>query len=399
MRDVFVYEALRTPRAKAKEGGTLSAVHPADLLDQLYGEVETRRPGSLALVERLILGCVGQVGAQGGHLALVSKNRSGLNPETAVATVNNFCVSGLSAIGQAAMEIAGGAFDLALAGGVESMSQVPFLADRAVHYQDPALANRMRFVPPVVSADLLATWHGIGKTELDDETARSHRKAAQETGPAAASMVAVRDPSGAVILDRNEYVRPDSTAGKLAALEPAFGRMNAFYGLVAADARGGAAEIDARHSVANCPGVSDGAGIALLGTREAGDRLGLAPKAKWIAHAERGGDAIDGLTAGFAAQDAALTRAGLHPKDIGLYEAMEAFAVVSVLYRRRSDGIDDATINPRGGHLAKGHPMGATGAILLSCLLDGMTADDAEHGLVTAAGGSGVGSAAILQRA
>ena len=411
MKEVFVYEALRTPRAKAKSDGRFAQLLPSDLLEVLYQDIDARHSGVLSHIDMLELGCVGQTGSQGGHIALVSKSRSALIPDKASAhSLNNFCVSGLSAIQSAARAIHCGDAELALAGGVESMSSVPFLADRATHYQDPHLAQKTRFMPPVVSADLLATLNAVSRDALDEVTTRSHQRAGRETGSAAASLIAVRDKDGNVLLDHNEYVRRDTTAEGLSHLDPAFAELDLAYSPIAKDllTNAGYGKIVPSHCVAHCPGMSDGAAVALLGTASAGRQLGLKPKARIRAMAEAGGDPVQGLTAGFTAFDLACSRGACRPEDFACIEAMEAFAITPVLFEQRYPQIDTVRVNPFGGHLAKGHPMGASGAILLSALLDALHSEGAggkqttdragaKLGAVMAAGGSGVGSAMIVE--
>ena len=384
---VFIHDAVRTPRGKARADGALAQLKPQDLVAGLVDALETRVGDVRARAEELTLGCVGQVGAQGGHIALVSKFRAGLPDATTAHTLNNYCVSGLTAIAQAANAIAAGGMQHALAGGMESMSRVPFMGDKADFYAEAALPERARYIPVVVAADMLAVDQKISRAELDAVALNSHLKgAAADAAGTQRSRIAVKRDDGAVALDRDEGVRPSTSAASLAALQPAFAEVaNAYRGVI------GRASIDHRHTIAHAPPVSDGAGLAFLGP------AGGKPRAKILAFAEAGGDPRASLTAGFAAMDKALAKAGLALKDMDAIEFMEAFAVTIAMFLRDRDA-DPARVNMLGGHLAKGHPMGASGAILLSTLLDALESSKGSLGLVVASGASGVGAAMVVER-
>jgi acetyl-CoA C-acetyltransferase len=384
---VFIHDAVRTPRGKARADGALAAVKPQDLVAGLVDALDTRVGNVRSRAEQLTLGCVGQIGAQGGHIALVSKFRAGLPDAASAHTLNNYCVSGLTAIAQAANAIAAGGAQHALAGGVESMSRVPFMGDKADFYAETALPERARYIPVVVAADMLAVDQKISRAELDAAALASHQKgAAADAAGSQRSRIAVKRENGDVALDRDEGVRPSTSAASLAALQPAFAEVaNAYRGVI------GSAPIDHRHTIAHAPPVSDGAGLAFLGPASG------KPRAKILAFAEAGGDPRASLTAGFAAMDKALARAGLTLKDMHAIEFMEAFAVTIAMFLRDRD-VDPARVNMLGGHLAKGHPMGASGAILLSTLLDALDASKGSLGLVVASGASGVGAAMVVER-
>lgn len=377
---VLIFDAVRTPRGKGRADGGLAGETPHGLVAHLVDALDQRGRDPHG-VDQLTLGCVGQVGAQGGHVGMVAKLAADLPERVVTHTLNNFCASGLSAIGQAAAAITAGQIDRALAGGVEMMSRVPFMADRADYYTAAEFDAERRYIPVALAADLLAEKEGIGRAELDAVTATSQARAAEaENTPA---LIASRVPAGQ--LTREESVRPVD-AGKLAAMPPAFAPFAEQYG----EALGGAA-IDHRHTVAHAPPVSDGAGLALLG------RAGADPRARILSYAEAGGNARDSLLAGFAAMDLSLARAGLTLADMDRIEFMEAFAVVIAKFLRDRPA-DPARVNVSGGHLAKGHPMGATGAILLSTLLDALDACDGRLGLVVATGAQGIGAAMVVER-
>jgi acetyl-CoA C-acetyltransferase len=398
MSDVFIFDALRTPRAKGKEGGTLGTVAPAELVRQLVRALADRHGEAVTDIEHLSLGCVGQVGAQGGHIALVSKLHSGL-PESASAwSLNNYCTSGLTALAGVVDRISAGSADFAMAGGVESMSQVPFMGDRASYYADPAFSLSLRYLPVALSADVLAAREGIDRDMLDDITLESHARAAraEQSAEAHKSRISIVDEAGKVLLAHDEYVRDGLGRQDLARFEPAFGGLGKAYAPVLKSALG-LDHLPPVHTVVHCPGVADGAGLAVAGTAEAGQRRGLTPRAQVLAHAEAGGDPVIALTAGRTAMQRALERAGLRLEEIDVIEYMESFAVVPALFYRDC-AVDPARVNIFGGHVARGHPLGASGAILLSTLLDAMDAREARTGLLVTTAASGIGSAMVLQR-
>lgn len=377
----FIYDAVRSPRGKARPDGGLAALKPQELVGGLIGAIGERR-GGVADANALILGAVGQIGAQGGHIALVSKLHAGLPDETAALTVNNYCVSGLTAIGQAAAMVVSGQAKSVLAGGVEMMSRVPFMADNADYYADASFDRRTRYIPVALAADRLAEDIGVTRAELDQAALVSQQRTAAAEGTA---LVASR--IGLNGLNREECARPTTTLESLAAMAPAFPALADQY----RDALGERV-IDHRHTVGHAPPMADGAAIALVG----GD-AGANPRARVVAWAEAGGDPAQSLTAGFTAMERVLDRARLTLSDLDRIEFMEAFGVTIVKFMRDFKA-DPAKVNVGGGHMAKGHPMGATGAILLSSLLDALDAGGGKYGLVVAAGASGVGSAMIVER-
>ena len=333
--------------------------------------------------EALLLGCVGQVGDQGGHIALIARLHAGLPAATAAHSINNYCASGLSAIGQAAAMVGSGQAGSVLAGGVESMSRVPFMGDRASYYTDASFPLGSRYIPVVLAADRLAAAEGFTRAELDAVALASQQKAAAAEGNPA--LLHSRIPAGR--LQAEECIRPKTDATSLTALPAGFGALQVQY----ADALGGA-RFDPLHTLGHAPPVCDGAAIALVG--QAG--LGR-PRARILAFAESGGDPVASLTAGFAAMDKALARARLTLADMDRIEFMESFAVTIARFLR-DRRVDAAKVNVSGGHIAKGHPMGASGAILTSTLLDCLDEADGTLGLVVVSGASGVGAAMIVQR-
>lgn len=378
---MYLYDAVRTARAKARPDGGLASKKPDELVADLAHALD-KRIGHKAQPEALVLGSVGQVGAQGGHVALVSKFRAGLADETAAISVNNLCVAGLTAVGQGAAMVAAGQADQVLCGGVEMMSRVGFMADKADYYQDDTFPVDQRYLLVALAADRLADEQGIGRTELDDATLMSQERAlAAEGTELNASRIAVTD------LACEECPRK-TTPETLATLEPAFAGLAEKY----ADILNG--EINHQHTIAHAPPMSDGAALALVGSEGAFDTT---PRARIVAWAEAGGDPAASLTAGFTAMERALKKADLTLADMDRIEFMESFAVVIAKFKRDYSP-DMSKVNVSGGHLAKGHPLGASGAILLSTLMDALDECSGRYGLVTATGATGTGSAMIIER-
>jgi acetyl-CoA C-acetyltransferase/acetyl-CoA acyltransferase len=376
----YIHDAVRTARGKARPDGGLASLKPHELVGGLIDALEARgHPARNA--NALILGCVGQVGAQGANVALVTKLHAGLPDDSPAYSLNNYCVSGLTAIGQAAGVVETGQADSVLAGGVEMMSRVGFMADKADYYEDSSFPTRTRYIPVVVAADRLAEDIGVSREEMDAAALSSQqRTAAAEGTPLVASRIVVNG------LDREEAARATTTAESLAAMPAAFAPLGEQY----VEALGGRT-LDHRHTVAHAPPMCDGAGLALVTGKAEGAR------ARIVSWAESGGDPVASLTAGFTAMDRALERANLTLADMDRIEFMEAFAVTIVKFMRERE-VDADKVNVGGGHLAKGHPMGATGAILVSSLLDALDACDGRYGLVVAAGAQGVGSAMVVER-
>ena len=400
MIDVCLYDAVRTPRGKGKPDGALAGVPPWELVRQLAAALRGRHgPGALAAVERLALGCVTQVGAQGGHIALVAREHAQL-PDTAVAvTLNNYCVSGMSAVASAARAIAAGEESFALAGGVESMSQCAFEADGAPFYRDAGLAAAIRYVPPPIVADWLATRLGIGRDELDAVTVRSHRRAGEawRAGHYAASVVPIERADGARV-ERDELVRPELTVADLARFGPAFGQLgalgpDAYIGRIAPEL----GPVQHVHAVPHCPPIADGAALVMLGSGARGEALGLRPRARLAAWAEVNTDPLLPFEAGFVALDAVLAKAGIGLEDAGSIEFMEAFAAVPARFVRACPAAAERA-NASGGHLAMGHPMGASGAVLIATLLAEMERAGSEWGVAVTHAVGGIGCGIVLQR-
>jgi acetyl-CoA C-acetyltransferase/acetyl-CoA acyltransferase len=379
--EVFIHDCVRTPRGKARAGGALAGLMPEELVSACIDHLETRGHAPRT-AQRLSLASVGQIGAQGGHIALISKLKAGLPDSTAAHSLNNFCAGGLTAIGQAAAAVASGQASTTLAGGVEMLSRVPFMADAAAHYTATDLPPEKRYIPVALAADRLALRLGITRAELDAAALASQSRAAAPPSGYNASVVPLAG------LTADETPRATS-AEALAALPPAFAPLASQY----ADALG-APLPEHRHSIAHAPPLADGAALALIGTARSN---GPPPRARILGFADVGADSAASLTAGYAAMDAALTQAGVTLNELDAIEFMEAFAVTIARFLRDFP-VDPARVNIGGGHIARGHPMGATGAILTSTLLDVLDLVQGRLGMVVASGAQGVGVAMVVER-
>ena len=388
---VFIYEALRTPRGKAREDGGLAALAPHELIRQLVAGINDRCDRSAKQCEALLLGCVGQVDTQGGHIALVAKLYVGL-PDAAMAlTLNNYCVSGLTAIGQAAAMIQSGGVHCALAGGVEMMSQVGFMADHASYYTDSTFPLRTRYIPVALAADRLANREQLDCAALDQAALDSQLKAAaaQHSMALQRSRITMARVDGSSGLAYDECVRGQTSAESLAAMPAAFGALAQGYAEALGDEY-----FPAVHTISHAPPICDGAALAFLGD---GSIAGVKPRAKIVAYAEAGGDPSSALLAGLAAMNKVFAQTGMNLAQMDRIEFMESFAVTLVKFLRDTP-VDADRVNVSGGHMAKGHPLGASGAILLSTLLDCLDEADGTFGLVVCTGASGVGAAIIVER-
>ena len=408
MEPVYIYDAVRTPRARGiaptetKPGGALAHLPPQELVRQLIAAFDDRaeRPVS-PLVGQLSLACVGQVGAQGGHLALLSRIVSPLPEHCAAVTLNNYCAGGLTAVNLGSAWAGAQSDQLVLAGGVEMLSAVPFLADRAAWYSDPDQRKALDWTPAAMGAEVTAWRQGFIREDLDAVTIRSHQRAshAWDQGHFKNGIVPVTNTDGEIALARDEWVRSSIDPAKLAALPPLFGDDAAARSARDVVARrlpeltGKAAVMTSAH----VPGFTDGAALVLLGSQQAGTHAGLKPRARILAMAERGGDDVVQFRAGFEAMDSALNEAGLTLDQLDLIEFMEAFAAPPLEFERTC-APDMSRVNVNGGHLAMGHPMGATGAVLTGMLLDELERRDGKTGMVVTLGAGGVGSALVMAR-
>lgn len=401
MAEAFVYDHIRTPRGRGKAVGSLHEVKPVDLVVGLLDELKTRNPTlDPARVDDVVLGVVTPIGDQGGDIAKTAALKAGYPETVAGVQLNRFCASGLEAVNQAAQRVRSGFEDLVLAGGVESMSRVPMGSDGGAWAMDPATALQTGFVPQGIGADLIATIEGWSRADVDAYAAESHHRAAKAwaNGYFDASVVPVRDQSGVTVLDRDETVRPDTSVEGLAGLKPSFAQMGRDAGFddVALEKYHWVPAIDHVHHAGNSSGIVDGAAIMAIGTEEVGTALGLTPRARIISTAVSGADPTIMLTGPAPAARKALARAGLEVDDIDLWEINEAFAAVAMRFMRDM-GISHDVTNVNGGAIAMGHPLGATGAMILGTLVDELARRDQRRGLATLCVGGGMGIATVVE--
>lgn len=400
MTEAFIYDAIRTPRGRGKSSGSLHEVKPVRLVTQLMGEMQRRHQLDTAQIEDVVLGVVSPVGEQGSVIAKTAALAAGWDLKVAGVQINRFCASGLEAVNLAAMKVRSGWEDLVVAGGVESMSRVPMGADGGAWSHDPETNFNTGFVPQGIGADLIATIEGFTRDTVDEFGMQSHQKAAaaQAAGRFDRSLVPVRDASGLLILDRDETVRPDTTVDSLSQLKPSFEKIGAMgYDFVALQKYPEVERIHHVHHAGNSSGIVDGAALVLVGSEAAGQRMNLKPRARVLATALTGTDPTIMLTGPVPAAEKALAKAGLKVEDIDLFECNEAFASVVLRFMKKLD-IPAEKVNVNGGSIAMGHPLGATGAILIATLLDELERRQLRRGLATLCVGGGMGIATIIER-
>ncbi len=399
--EAYVYDAIRTPRGKGKKDGSLHEVKPVDLVVGLIDAVRERNPNlDTTRVDDVVLGVVSPIGDQGGDIAKTAALAAGLPDTVAGVQLNRFCASGLEAVNQAASRVRGGFEDLILAGGVESMSRVPMGSDGGAWASDPATAFGTSFVPQGIGADLIATIEGWSREDVDAFAVQSNQRAAkaQADGRFDRSLIPVKDLNGVTVLDRDEFIKPESTVEGLARLKPSFAGIGDQGGFdsVALEKYHWIEKIDHVHHAGNSSGIVDGAALTLIGNEQVGSDLGLAPRARIISAAVSGADPTIMLTGPAPAARKALAKAGLEVKDIDLFEINEAFAAVAMRFMRDM-GITDEITNVNGGAIAMGHPLGATGAMILGTLIDELERRDLKRGLATLCVGGGMGIATIIE--
>jgi acetyl-CoA C-acetyltransferase len=405
MSNAYVYDAIRTPRGRGKQNGSLHTVKPISLMVGLIEEVQARHPNlDPALIEDVILGVVSPIGEQGSDIAKVSALAAGLPDTTAGVQLNRFCASGLEAVNTAAQKVASGlGEDLILAGGVESMSRVPMASDGGAWFEDPETAYDISFIPQGIGADLIATIEGFSRTRVDEFAARSQElaSAARAAGYFKNSVVPVRDRNGLTILDEDEFIRPGTTAETLSGLKPSFAAIGDLGGFdaVALQKYHWVEKIDHVHHAGNSSGIVDGAALVLIGNEHAGQAAGLTPRARILSTAVSGADSTIMLTGPAPASKKALAKAGLTIEDIDLVEINEAFAAVVLRFvREMGPGLPLEKVNVNGGAIALGHPLGATGAMLVGTIVDELERRDLRYGLVTLCVGGGMGIATVVER-
>ena len=398
----FVYDALRTPRGKGKKNGSLHEVKPVDLMVGLLDEVKKRNPSlDPARVDDVVLGVVTPIGDQGGDIAKTAALAAGYPETVSGVQLNRFCASGLEAVNQAAARVRSGFEDLVLAGGVESMSRVPMGSDGGAWASDPRTALDTSFVPQGIGADLIATLEGFSREDVDAFAAESQARAAKAwaNGYFAKSVVPVTDMNGLTVLDHDEFIRAGTTVESLSSLKPSFAGIGDQGGFdsVALEKYHWVEKIDHVHHAGNSSGIVDGAALVAVGNETVGNDLGLTPRARIVATAVSGADPTIMLTGPAPASRKALARAGLTVDDIDLFEMNEAFAAVVLRFMRDLD-VPAEKVNVNGGAIAMGHPLGATGAMILGTLVDELERRDQRYGLATLCVGGGMGVATIVER-
>ena len=402
MTEAFLYEALRTPRGKGKPTGALHSVKPISLVTGLIDELRHRHPNlDPKRIDDIVLGVVAPIGDQGGDLPRAAALAAGLPDTVAGLQINRFCASGLEAVNLGAMKVRSGWEDLVLTGGVESMSRVAMGSDGGALAMDPETAYAARFVPQGISADLIATVEGFTRDDVDAYAVESQHRAAKawSNGYFHRSVVPVRDLTGTVVLDRDEHLRPDTTMAGLAGLTPSFAFIGdqAGFDAVALQRYHWVERIEHVHHAGNSSGIVDGAALVVVGSEQVGRELGLTPRARIVAGAVTGEEPTIMLTGPAPATRKALAKAGMTIDDIDLIEINEAFAAV-VLRFMREMGVSHDKVNVNGGAIAMGHPLGATGAMILGTLVDELERRDLRHGLATLCVGGGMGIATIIER-
>ena len=402
MTDAYIYDALRTPRGKGRKDGSLHEVSSLRLSALTLNAVKERNNLDGHAVEDVIWGNVTQVGEQGGNLARTAVLASDLDERIPGLAINRFCASGMEAVNMAANQVRGGAGQLYVAGGVEVMSRVPMGSDGAPSAVDPGLAFSQYFVPQGISADIIATKYGFSRDDCDAFAVESQTRAAaaMEAGHFDKSVVPVKDVNGLTILDKDEYPRPGTDMQALGALKPAFkeqGETMPGFDAVALMRYPELEKINHVHHAGNSSGIVDGAAAVLIGTKEIGEQLGLKPRARIKHTAKLGNEPCINLIGPVPTTEKVLRETGMQISDFDLFEVNEAFASVVLRFMQAFDA-DPAKVNVNGGAIALGHPLGATGAMIIGTLLDEMERQDKETGLATLCVASGMGAATVLER-
>lgn len=401
MAVAYIYDAVRTPRGKGKTDGSLHEVQPVQLLTTLLTAIKERNNLDTSLVDDVIAGCVTPVGEQGADVARTAVIAAGYAETVAGVQLNRFCSSGLEAINIAAAHVMAGQHELVIAGGIESMSRIPMGSDGGALFTSPELIGEYKLVPQGISADLIATKYGYTREQADAFAVESHRRAkiATDKGYFKKSLIPVKDVLGFNILDTDEGIRPETTMESLAQLKPAFEMMGLMGGLdaLALQKYPELAGINHIHHAGNSSQITDGSGLLLIGSEEAGRKAGLKARGKIHSYTIVGTEPTIMLTGPAPSTQKLLKKNGMNINDIDIFEVNEAFAVVPMLYMEIL-GVDPSKVNPNGGAIAMGHPLGATGAIILSALLDELERQDKQFGLATLCIGGGMGISTIIER-
>lgn len=399
MSEAYIIDAIRTPRGKGKKDGSLHAVKPISLLTGLLNELQVRHQLDTSKVDDIVLGCVTPIGDQGADIAKTAAIAAGWDNDVAGVQINRFCASGLEAVNLAAQKVRSGWEDVVVAGGVESMSRVPMGSDGGPWALDPETNMACEFIPQGIGADLIATIDGYSRADVDAFAADSQKKAAaaQANGYFNKSVVPVKDKAGVVILDKDEFIKPTTTAEGLGKLNPSFAMMGQMgFDAIALQKYPEVGAVNHVHHAGNSSGIVDGAAVVLVASEKAVKEQGLKPRAKVLSTALVGTDPTIMLTGPAPAARKALEKAGLSIDDIDLFEVNEAFAAVVMRFITELN-IDPAKVNMNGGAIAMGHPLGATGAMILGTLLDELERQGKKRGLATLCVGGGMGIATIIE--
>jgi len=399
MSEAYIIDAIRTPRGKGKKDGSLHEVKPISLLTTLLNELKERHNLDTSQVDDIVLGCVTPIGDQGADIAKTAAIAAGWDNDVAGVQINRFCASGLEAVNLAAQKVRSGWEDLVVAGGVESMSRVPMGSDGGPWALDPETNMACNFIPQGIGADLIATIDGYSRVDVDQFAEQSQKKAAaaQANGYFDKSIIPVKDKAGVVILDKDEFIKPTTTAEGLSALKPSFATMGQIgFDAIALQKYPEVGSVNHVHHAGNSSGIVDGAAVVLLASEQAVQQQNLKPRAKVLATALVGADPTIMLTGPAPAARKALAKAGLTIDDIDLFEVNEAFAAVVMRFINEMK-VDPAKVNVNGGAIAMGHPLGATGAMILGTLLDELEHQGKKRGLATLCVGGGMGIATIIE--
>ncbi|WP_382324485.1 acetyl-CoA C-acetyltransferase [Hydrogenophaga sp. UC242_53] len=400
MSEAFVFDAVRTPRGKGKKDGSLHEVKPIDLLAGVLTQLQQRNGFDTGAVDDVVMGVVSPIGEQGSVIAKVAALKAGWDWRCSGVQLNRFCASGLEAVNMAAMKVRSGWEDLVVAGGVESMSRVPIGSDGGAWAQDPQTNSDTLFVPQGVGADLIATLEGFTREDVDAFALESQKRAAaaRAAGYFKGSVVPVTDFLGQTILDEDEFIKPQTTMDGLASLKPAFEHLGGMgFDAVALQRYPQVERIHHVHHAGNSSGIVDGATAVLIGSDSAGKAHGLTPRARIVSVALSGADPTIMLTGPMPAARKALAKAGLTIEQIDLFEVNEAFAAVPMKFMKEM-GVPHEKVNVNGGAIAMGHPLGATGAMILGTLIDELHRRQLRYGLATLCVGGGMGIATIVER-
>ncbi len=402
MREAYIFDAVRTPRGKGKSSGALHEVTALSLATQVLEAVRDRNNLDTAAVDDVVLGCVSPVGEQGSDIARIAVLNAGYAESTAGVQVDRFCASGLEACNIAAAKVKSGEADMAIGGGIESMSRVPMGSNGGAWASDPAIALRTYFVPQGIGADMIATKYGFSRDDVDAYAVQSQQRAARawQEGRFKKSIVPVKDQLGLTLLDHDEHMRPDATMQSLAALEPSFKalgeQMPGFDGVIL-QRYPEIEEVNHVHHAGNSSGIVDGASAVLIGTKEMGERLGLKPRARIMGAASIGSEPSIMLTGPEFVTRKLLAKLGMTQKDIDLWELNEAFASVVLRWVQALE-LDMDKVNVNGGSIAMGHPLGATGGMILGTMVDELERSNKERALITLCVGAGMGTATVIER-